>query len=222
MPARGGAFVSLCALAISAASAHAQSCLGYPAFATGPLNISTEVNVGSDYGGLSLSINAARLKGRPFAGVGTTVVRYVSDPKETRVAFGGSLGYEHQTKDQLILCPFVLANFVRGSDVAEGDATQRTTGSVIGAGIGLAFELERPGALSFNPFASWDYSQVKTHVEQTGDDIKLTNNGGTFSFGLGVRFRDAIQVTPCFTDSTFPGADLLFTLRISVSLRFAN
>ena len=214
------AIAACCALA--AHSLGAQSCLGYPAFPTGPLNASIGGIVGSDFGGASADLNIGKRKGGPFGSVGVGAVHYVTDPKETRGSIGALAGWERYNKDQLIICPFVTASAERGTEVNRGtDGMQRTSGTVLGAGVGLGFELQaRRRGLSYNPYITGRYARVLTKISGGTSDTTVTETGAVVSFGLGVRFKDAIQVTPSFSAATFAGANLVFDLRVSLALEY--
>ncbi len=200
-------------------SAHAQSCLGYPAFPTGRINASTDVIVGSDFGGLGADVNIGNRKSGPFASVGAGAIRYVVDPKETRISGGALIGYEHYNKDQLIWCPVVSASYERGSDYDSPDGKEHKAGMFFGAGLSVGFELERRGRLSFNPFLSARVTRVNTKTTNDLGTTSIGETGTTFGFGLGVRFNDAIQITPSMNGSTFEGSNLVFDLRFSVALQ---
>jgi hypothetical protein len=116
---------------------------------------------------------------------------------------------------------FATAGGMRGSEIeSTTNGTQKTTGIDLGAGLGVGFEVERRGRLSFNPFLSARYTRLTADVDGLVPDSSVTTNGIVFAFGLGVRINDAIQITPSFNGSTFEGANLFFDLRASVALRF--
>jgi hypothetical protein len=207
-----------CVIAIHAA--RAQACLGYPAFATGPINASLAVRVGSEFWGSGADFTVGRRASGPFVGAGVSTVTYVVDPKETRVAFGASAGYEKSTRDQLVFCPFASASYERGQEVDGDSGRERTSGFVAGVGVGIGAELTKRGPLAFDPFASARLTRIHTVTEHenAGNDVS-DENGVSLVAGLAVRFRDAVQLAPSFSFSTFPGADLVFTLRFSIALQ---
>jgi hypothetical protein len=85
--------------------------------------------------------------------------------------------------------------------------------------VGVSFELAGRGRFSFDPFVNGRY--IVLNQEVTGDSThKFTEQGVTFTLGLGLRPTDAIQITPSFSGSTLPNADLVFNLRLSVALEF--
>ncbi len=208
--------------ALTSTALGAQSCLGYPGFPTGPLNVSISGIVGSDYGGASADLNVGKRSGGPFGSVGASAIRYVTAPIETRGAVGVLAGWERYNKDQLIICPFISAAGERGSEVDRGaDGIQRTTGNVIGAGVGIGFELQaRKRSLSYNPFLTGRYTRVQTTIRGGVADSTVTETGAMFSFGLGVRYKEAIQLTPSFSAATFASSNLVFDLRFSIALEF--
>jgi hypothetical protein len=208
--------------ALAASPLGAQSCLGYPAFPTGPINVSASGIVGSDYGGASADFNVGKRKGGPFGSIGLGAIHYVTDPKETRTSIGATAGWERYNKDQLIICPIVSASTERGTEVDRGaDGIQRTTGTVLGAGLGVGFELQaRKRGLSYNPYLAARYTRVQTKISGGVADSTVTETGAVVSFGLGVRFKEAIQVTPSFSAATFANSNLVFDLRVSLALEF--
>jgi hypothetical protein len=213
------AATALCAVPL--ASAAAQSCLGYPAKATGQLSGTVGATIGSDFWGLGADLNGdfggSGLFG--IASVGT--IKFVTEPIERRVDFGGTLGYERYNRDQLIWCPFVSASGVRGDEVEGTAGPQRTSGRVLSVGLGVGFEIERRGPMSFNPYLSVRQSSVKSRIDRsTAADTESTESGAVFAFGIGFRFREAIQITPSFSGATFSGSNLIFDLRASVALQF--
>jgi hypothetical protein len=213
------ACLSIVALSATPGMAWAQSCIGHPSFATSKFNISADVVVGADYGGLGTDINYGARRNGPFASVGVTGARFVTEPKETRINVGGLLGWERHNKDQLIWCPFVSAGIERGEELDRGNGPETISHSIYGIGLGLAFELERRGRLSFNPFLAARYNRLNTTNGVGGIDTKTAQTGANFGFGLGVRFNEAIQITPSISGSTFPGSNLVFDLRVSLALQ---
>jgi hypothetical protein len=207
-------------LALSTPAVSAQSCLGYPAFPTARLNVSLDAIVGSDYGGGGLNANYGSRSGGPFAGAEFAMIKYVVDPRETRTNFGGMVGWERYTKDQLIFCPFISANFENGNEYDIGNGPESVSGNILGAGLGIGFELNRSrGRLSYNPHLSARLARVASTFHTEIGDEKVVETGAIFGFGVGIRIRDAIQITPGFSGATFEQANLVFDLRISVALQ---
>lgn len=214
------ALALVCALPVFAVVAHAQSCLGYPAFATGPLNLSASGTVGGRFWGSGIGLNLGRRTGGGFGGVGVNSTSYIDDPKETRFTYVGIAGYEQHNADQMIWCPIATAAFERGNQIdLIGGGHAKTNGTVFGAGVGISFEIAGRGRFSVDPFLNGRYIVLNSEV--TGDSThKFTEQGITFALGLGIRPTDAVQITPSFSGSTLPNADLVFNLRISVALQF--
>lgn len=213
----------LCALAVASTTASvaaAQTCLGYPAQQTGNINLTLNGTVGQDFGGGGAALNLGLHKNGPFIGVAAGANRYVVEPKETVTILGGTLGWEHYNKDNLIWCLIGVAKTNRGQELDRGEeGLQRTNQTELGGGVGGGFELERRGPLSFNPFFTARFTQLRTHVEGNVVDSTSTLRGVVFAAGLGVRINDALQITPSFHGSTFEDAALFFDLRFSIAFR---
>lgn len=214
-------FVLVCAMAGFSAPTEAQTCLGYPAFATGPLNLSAAGRVGGRFWGSSADINVGRRSGGVFGGLGFSTVTYIDDPKETRFGYGTVLGFEFYRRDQLIVCPIVTGAIERGEEIEFAPGERSTTnGHILAVGIAAAGEQNR-GRLSVAPFFTARYAQIVSEV--TGDSaVSETDTGFLASAGLAFRWSDALQVAPLFTFGTFPRQDLVFHLRLSVALQFSR
>jgi hypothetical protein len=207
-------------LLAGATGARAQTCLGYPAQQTGNINFTVHGTVGQDFGGGGATLNVAPLKTGLLLSAGAGANRYVVEPKETVIGYGGVIGWERYNRDNLIWCPVVAVRFTRGEELDLGEeGLQRRNSTELAAGLGAGFELERRGPLSFNPFLSARYTRVKTHVEGNVIDSTGTVTGVVFAAGLGVRINDAFQITPSFHGATFEDALLFFDLRFSIALR---
>lgn len=213
------AFAVACAFPCFVTVARAQSCIGYPAFATGPVNVSLSGTVGGRFWGSGAGMNVGRRAGGAFGGVGVSSTTYIDDPVETRFTYSVVGAYERHNRDQMIWCPLATAAFERGQEInLPGDRHAKTNGTVFGAGLGVSFELAGRGRFSVDPFVVGRYIVLNSEV--TGDSThKFTEQGIAFVIGLGIRPRDAIQITPSFSGSTLPSADIVFNLRVSVALQ---
>lgn len=216
------AAATACALMCGAAVSHAQTCLGCPAFATGPVNVSAMGLVGGRFWGAGADVNFGRPRGGAFGGVSVGSVSFIDAPTETRFSYSATAAYESHRRDQLIWCPLVSATLEQGNDVNLGGGRHsRTDGYVVGIGLGASGELQGRGRFSVDPFVTARYEEAQTRV--SGDSTnKTTEHGIAFGVGLGFRLRDAIQVTPNFSGATFPGSDLVFQLRVSLALEFGK
>jgi hypothetical protein len=214
---------AVAALAVSGAQARGQTCLGYPAFATGPFNVSGAVGIGTEWWGLGVDVHVGNRTGGFFGGGGIATINYVEDPVESRISPGAVFGYNMETRGQLHVCPFVSGAYERGNEVERSvDERSRISGYIAGIGVALAGELPNRRFQSFSvaPFAAARFTERSTKEEfDTGATDEDKETGVTISAGLGLRFRDAIQITPSFSTSTFDNADLVFNLRFSVALQ---
>lgn len=225
---RSRAPLGLAALFLLAAggAAQAQTCLGYPSLATGPVNVSGSVSIGTEWWGATAHANLGPQRGRYFAGASIGNVRFVDEPVESRIAWGGLAGFDWVTRGQLHACPFLTAAFEQGDFVSRtnGDRT-KIHGRILGAGMAFAGEAQnrRFETLSFSPFFSARFTQIVQFEDiEGGDRTESDETGVSVVAGLGFRLRDAIQITPLFATSTFENADLVFTLRVSVALQFGG
>lgn len=208
-------------LALAAGELTAQSCLGYPARSTGQLSATGRGTIGSDFWGVGADINADVGNTGVFGSVGAGMRKFVTDPVESRIAYGATIGYERYNRDQLIWCPIVSMAWERGDEVEGSSGPQRTTGRVLSLGVGIGFELERRGPLAFNPYLSVRQSRVTSRIDRVNaPDTEGSESGAVFAFGLGIRIREAIQITPSFSGATFAGSNLVFDLRASVALQW--
>jgi hypothetical protein len=208
-----------CAIAALSTPADAQTCMGFPSFATGPLNLSAAGRVGGRFWGSAADMNVGRRTGGPFANLGFSTVTYVDDPKETRYVYGTAVGYVFNRRDQLIACPIITYASERGRAVEYEPGLRSTTnGTIWAGGIGLAGEQNR-GRFSVAPFIVVRYAQIDAEV--TGDStFTETDHGFLGSAGLAFRWSDALQVAPLFSFGTFPQQDMVFHLRLSIALQF--
>ena len=212
-------FVLACAIAALSAPAGAQTCLGFPSFATGQLNISAAGRVGGRFWGTAADVNVGRRAGGPFAGLGFSTVTYVDDPRETRHVYGSVVGMVFNRRDQLIACPIFTYAAERGQAVEyEPGLSSKTSGTIMAGGIAVAGEQNR-GRFSVAPFFIVRYAQI--HSEVTGDSaFTETDTGFLGTAGLAFRWSDALQLAPLFSFGTFPQQDLVFHVRLSVALQF--
>jgi hypothetical protein len=200
-----------------------QTCLGYPALAAGPVNVTGSASVGTEWWGATAHANVSPQRGPYFGGASVGVVRFVDDPEETRLSWGVLGGYHWMSRGQLHACPFVTAGFERGQFVTRnnGDRT-RIHGRVLGIGLALAGEQQNRRFRSFSiaPFVSARLTHIVTNEDfDDGTARDDDDTGASVVAGLGFRLRDALQITPMFSTSTFENADLVFTLRFSVALQ---
>ncbi|HYV98599.1 MAG TPA: hypothetical protein VE967_14175 [Gemmatimonadaceae bacterium] len=188
--------------------------------ATGPLAVTGDVAIGTDYWGLSGDLNLRAASRGVFASVGGGTVRFVTEPKESRTTFGGTAGWERSNRD-MIICPYLHAGSTRGSAVYAGtDSTYKRSGNNVGLGVGIGFELRtRKKWLSYNPFLSGAYTRLYQKIDRT-TPIDTVEYGVFFAAGLGVRVNEYLQITPSFSGGTFEGSNLEFDLRVSLALRF--
>jgi hypothetical protein len=209
-------------LALPVSAVGAQTCLGYPSLATGPLNVTGSVSIGTEWWGGNGHVNLGPQRGPYFAGASVGGIRFVDDPVESRLSWGVLGGFDWMSRGLLHACPFVTAAFEQGDFVTRlnGDRT-KIHGRVLGVGVAFAGESQnrRFRALSVAPFFSARYTQIVTFEDVEGEGrIESDETGASVVAGLGFRFREAIQITPTFATSTFENADLVFTLRVSVAL----
>jgi hypothetical protein len=209
-------------LAAPVAILGAQTCLGYPALATGPLNVTGSVSIGTEWWGGNAHVNLGPQRGPYFAGASLGAIRFVDDPVESRLSWGVLGGFDWMSRGLLHACPFLTAAFEQGDFVTRlsGERT-KIHGRVLGVGVAFAGESQnrRFESLSFAPFFSARLTQIVTFEDIEGEGrIETDETGASVVAGLGFRFRDAFQVTPTFATSTFENADLVFTLRVSIAL----
>lgn len=209
------------ALSLLSTAGRAQTCLGFPAFAAGPVNLTGSLRVGGRWWGTGAGANVGQRAGPWFGGVGAGTVTFIDPPKETRLQYAVQGGYEKHTRDGPIWCPNVVAQYEQGLQVTDSLGRKwRTSGSVLGAGLGVSGELQSRGAnvFSVDPFATVSFISVRTKV--AGDSTSsATETGAAFTVGLGFRFHDSIQITPTFSGATLTNADLVFDLRVSIALQ---
>lgn len=219
------AFVPLTLAAITltalAAPAAAQTCLGYPSVATGPINLTGSVSIGTEWWGGAAHANLGPQRGPYFAGANVGALRFVDEPQETRMSWGLLGGFDWTSGGQLHACPFVTAAFEQGDFVTRlnGDRS-KIHGRVLGVGVAFAGESQNRRFRSFSvaPFFSARFTQIVTYEDIEGEGRRDNEEtGASVAAGLGFRLRDAIQITPMFATSTFENADLVFTLRFSLA-----
>ena len=214
---------TLSLLALLGAPLTAQTCLGFPAFATGPVNASGSVSIGTEWWGAGAHANVGHRAGGLFGGANAGHIRFVDDPEESRLSVGLLGGYDRMTGGQLHICPFATAAYERGGFVTRLDGDRsKISGQVLGIGIAFAGESQSGRFRSFSvaPFISARFTYISTHEEiDGGETSKNDETGASVVAGLGFRLRDAIQITPSFATSTFENADLVFTLKVSVALQ---
>lgn len=208
-----------CAIAALTVPADAQTCLGYPSLATGPVNISAAGRVGGRFWGSAADVNVGRRAGGPFGSLGFSTVTYIDAPKETRYVYGSVLGFEFHRRDQLIACPIITYASERGKTIEYEPGLRSTTnGTIKAAGIGVAGEQNR-GRFSVAPFFVVRYAEIESEV--SGDStFSVTDHGFLGSAGLAFRWSDALQLAPLFSFGTFPQQDMVFHLRLSIALQF--
>jgi len=214
---------ALSLLSLATVGSNAQTCLGFPAFATGPVNLSGSVSVGTEWWGAGAHANVGHRTGGLFGGANIGQIRFVDDPVESRLSAGLLGGFDRTTGGQLHLCPFATAAHEQGGFVTRlnGDRS-KISGQVLGIGIAFAGEQQSGRFRSFSvaPFISARFTYISTHEAIEGaETTKSDETGASVVGGLGFRLRDAIQITPSFSTSTFENADLVFTLKVSVALQ---
>jgi len=207
-------------LSVSSVSA-AQSCLGNPSFASGPLNVAVSGSVDGSRVGGGLEGTVGWWGGRLITGVGGSYDVF-RNPSETRRRVGVLIGTRRRTEDLLEFCPIVSARYTQGSDfetTTGGTAQARLTS--LSAGVGFGAQLSEDRYLSIVPYGIVQLTRVTGTFVGVGDteDQDVGDTAGVFTFGLGFRFDEWIQVGPTVSVSSFEGADMVVGIRGSMALR---
>jgi hypothetical protein len=202
----------------------AQTCLGNPSLASGPINVGVGGTYDANGAGGAAFTNVGWMGGRLITGV-SGQYDYFVNPEETRKRVGVLIATERETEEILEFCPFVSARYTFGDPYTRpngGEAQVRFAS--YGVGIGFGGQLAADRYVSIVPWGSVQLQratgtlQVLRAVEDETDE-ELDETGGIFTFGLGFRFDEWLQVSPTISVSSFSGADLVGGLRVSMALR---
>ncbi len=199
----------------------AQSCLGNPSFASGPINVALGGSVDGSRVGGGLEGTVGWWQGRLITGVGGSYDVF-RNPSETRRRVGFLVGTRRKTEDLLEFCPIVSARFTRGSDFETTDGgTAQARLTSLSVGIGFGAQLSEDRYVSVVPYGIVQLTQVRGTFVGVGEteDEDVGDTAGVFTFGLGFRFDEWIQVGPTVSVSSFEGADMVVGIRGSVALR---
>jgi hypothetical protein len=209
------------ALALLPAAATAQTCLGNPSFASGPINVSLGGAVDGNGYGFGVGGNVGWWGGKLITGGS---VGWDSYRSPERTSSGGSItiGTQRQTEDILEFCPIISAGIDRGSEFTRtnGDSFKPSVDEY-SVGVGFGGQLAPNRYISIVPYGIIRLSTYTAFLQGTGgtEDITERDTGGVFTFGLGFRFDEWLQVAPTVTVSSFEGSDLVIGLRGSMALR---
>ncbi len=202
-------------------AAAAQACLGNPSFASGPINVSVSSAIDGNGYGFGASSNVGWWEGKLITGIGAGHNSF-RNPTERRNDVSALIGTQRRTEDNLEFCPIASARYETGSEferVNGGRAKVTLTAYSVGIGFGAQLAAER--YVSIIPFGIVRYSRSSGTFEGVDGtpDEDLTGQGGVFTFGLGFRFDEWLQLSPTVSVSSYAGSDLVIGLRGSMALQ---
>jgi hypothetical protein len=203
------------------AALSAQTCLGGPSFRSGPLQLNIGGSGEGSRAGVGGDVTYGWGAGRLITSVGGGYDVYIN-PDETRQRVGVLIGTQRQTEEILEYCPIVTARMTTGSEFTlRSGGSARANLMALGVGIGFGGQLAADRLVSIVPWGIVSLNKVAGTFEGVGDteDIEVDETGGVFTFGLGFRFDEWIQVSPSVSVSSFDGSDLVVGLRASIALR---
>jgi hypothetical protein len=207
-----------------AGDADAQTCLGNPSLASGPINVGVSGSYDANGAGGGTQANIGWFGGRLITGV-NAAYNYLVNPEQTRRSVGLTLATQRDTEEVLQFCPYVSARTTVGDPFTGFDGVEgRVRFSSYSVGVGFGGQLAPDRYVSIVP---WGLIQLQRSVGtfevlravdgETDEDLDET--GGIFTFGLGFRFDEWLQASPTISVSSFAGADLVGGLRVSMALR---
>ncbi len=199
----------------------AQSCLGNPSFASGPLNVAVGGSVDGSRVGGGVEGTVGWWGGRLITGVGGSYDVF-RNPSETRKRVGVLVGTRRRTEDVLEFCPIVSARVTQGTDFATTTGgTARARLNSVSVGVGFGAQLSEDRYVSVVPYGIVQLTRVTGTFVGVGEteDEDVGDTAGVFTFGLGFRFDEWIQVGPTVSVSSFEGADMVVGIRGAIALR---
>jgi hypothetical protein len=212
------AVIALAALPTVAA---AQTCLGNPSFASGPLNVTVGAAADGNGYGLGLGSTVGWWGGKLITGASVGWDSYRS-PERTSQGGSITIGTQRLTEDILEFCPFATAGIDRGTEFTRlnGDVFKPSVDEY-GVGVGFGAQLAPERYISIVPYGIIRLTTYTAFLQGLGttEDITERDTGGVFTFGLGFRFDEWLQLSPTVTVSRFEGADLVIGLRGAMALQ---
>jgi hypothetical protein len=203
------------------ALAEAQTCLGGPSFRSGPIQLTVGGSGEGSRAGVGADATMGWGGGRLITSVGGGYDVYIN-PDETRQRVGVLLGTQRRTEEIMEFCPFVSARLTTGSEFTlRSGGTARAQLQALGVGVGFGGQLAADRFVSIVPWGIVSLNKVTGRFEGVGDteDIDVDETGGVFTFGLGFRFDEWVQVSPTISVSSFEGSDLVIGIRASIALQ---
>lgn len=206
---------TLVALALPAVAtrADAQSCLGYPSFATNHLQMNAGALMSSDVE--QFGVNLVSGSNSIFAGVGVGGTRY--DGSESSLDVRGVLG--SQTKSaggRIQACPTLSVGYGFGPKDFGGAGIDANT---LSAGFGLAFGAELSSMLIPSLRIGYEYEQFRL---SGGASETMSDSFGTLAFALGFKFSEELVVRPSIGITTRDTDEREPTFGVSVALNYGR
>ncbi len=205
---------TLVALALPALAtrADAQSCLGFPSFATNHLQMNAGATLSSDVEQFGASVVSGSNSFFAGFGVGGTSYGGGSPSLDLR----GTLGSQTSSSSGRVqACPLLSVGYGFGPKDFEGAGFDANT---LTAGFGLAFGAELGTALIPSLRLGYEYEQFKV----SGVAGTTNDSFGSLAFALGYKFSDALVIRPSVGLTTRAGAEGEPTYGVSVAFNYGR
>jgi hypothetical protein len=184
--------------------ANAQTCAGLTSLEHARMNVAgtARFSAGSSSFGARLTRRGSFHGPRPFLAVGIASTSY-EDIDDRALGFSGTLGFDAGSRIEW--CPLAGVTYEKGPGADTHTFDLR-------AGVAVA-----NAAGSFAPFARADYVHRKLTTEVIGATVSGSDDLIEFSGGIGVRFRNGMQITPQIMKSSQKDSDLFVGAMVSVA-----
>lgn len=207
------ALVITAAIAVSANSAVAQACLGYPSFASNHLQMNAGATVSSDVE----QFGAGFVSGSNtiFAGVGIGGTRY--EGNSSSLDLRATLGSQAKSgSGRIEACPMLSVGYGFGPKDFGGAGNDANT---LTGGFGLAFGATLGESLIPSLRLGYEYEQIKL---SGGSSETFSDSYGTLAFALGFKFSEELVIRPSVGITTREESEREPTFGISVAFNYGR
>ena len=185
---------TLAAIALPAASAAAQTCLGTASFASGPARVGVGLDFSNDDKQYGAQIAFGKSAG-PFA-AGHVGIIDVDDTDESATTFGIDLGYSLKLAGtgSLEMCPVASFGYAT-ADIDEGGLSLDLSSRILGGGFAIGGVMSSSPTFQFIPSASLAYVNQTLKFEGVFES-EDSEDYGLATLAAGFVFNETVTVRP--------------------------
>lgn len=193
--------IAALALAAFASAADAQTCLGTPSFATGPLRLEGGFRTGGDATAYGVGA-AVGAKTGPFASVGVSIVN-IDEVDESATMFSALGGWDlglaatrSTTGPKIGICPVVAVEYQNGPNFETEFGDLDLSATQLSAGVSVGAAIAGSPTMSIIPFGTIRLARTSVEASFGGESEDDSENHGLLDLGVGFAFSNAFTIRP--------------------------